>query len=939
MPRFSSLQIPPPSNSSKFESLCCDLWREIWEDPNTKKNGRRGQTQNGVDIYGRPHNGDLWSGIQCKCKNIDLNKNLTESEVKEEVRKAKNFEPKLSEFIIATTGPKDAKIEELARNITQEHLKESLFSVNIWGWEDIKDHLSLEIANRYYPDFNLVPQEDVNELISIIENSRVLFIGDELSKKSGVESFRIFILEIVQSITNHRFTEMEYDELSEKLHSESAFKILRDELGDNILVYFEDFIHHDPNRIHYYIADKIKNGKWVFTTNRDNLIEEAYKRQKYRPELIKIYDDFDFKQVNKNIENYHNSSIGRLFKLNGAIKEEEEEEISIRFKSILANLSRIGTISDDKKKVLEYFLKISDFCFIGFDCLDNFYFFPVLRDTDTDKSVYYLTDENKLQENIKIVRKKEELENEMGEKDIPRDIRTLCINNILLKRKEFSKITGNWIEILQNKLCHNLKINYYTNSGSTKTIDYSKEKKELSEKVDEYEKNIIFGLLWGECLIKERSVKFFDKARLISEIIYKEEFTKAINKARAVHNLAMVYDIQYGKSEQENVLNQYQNCFEIYYEIGTKYKSIQYRYKAIQCKLGLANYKRRALRELNDALNDCEEIKVMLEETDKEAKEMSGSKINYKEYYLIHAQYHSCVGLIYNTYGTEYINKCIDSLNRSLDYRKKAGDIKGEADSENSIGLIKGTNHNDDVKVLIDAISHLRNSLNINESIGNLIGAARNYRNLGLCYKDLIRLNEDEKIKKESFQQAKNYYKNGISYWYTIKGGPPIEDVLECKFRLGELEIKYGDYGDYADVIEGVEILQRVDEDYEKDKDYEKRGYWHNRTRVLNLLSEAYAKDKYSYTINEAKKNFDKIIDIYYSALKDKIKLKEQMKNNRKIFENAVETIENNKNVIKHIEANSISLGEFDKRTASLDRILEELRNIENDIHLEKKHQ
>ena len=53
MSNFSNLQIPPPANWQDFKTLCCDLWRAIWKDPNTQKNGRQGQQQNGVNIYGR----------------------------------------------------------------------------------------------------------------------------------------------------------------------------------------------------------------------------------------------------------------------------------------------------------------------------------------------------------------------------------------------------------------------------------------------------------------------------------------------------------------------------------------------------------------------------------------------------------------------------------------------------------------------------------------------------------------------------------------------------------------------------------------------------------------------------------------------------------------------------------------------------------------------
>ena len=926
MPTFYNLQIPPPSYEQDFESLCCGIWKEIWKDPNTKKNGRKGQPQNGVDIYGRPNQGKLWSGIQCKCKNNDLNKNLTKSEVEEEIQKAKNFVPSLSEFIIATTGPKDAKIEEFARKVSDDNLNKGLFSVHIWGWDDIKNNLSEDLVNIYYPNFSsLVSRKDIDELISVIQNSKVLFIGDELSNKSDVKNFRIFLVEVIKSITDHKFDPLDYDELSQKLHAESAFKILHKELGDNILIYFEEFILQDPNPVHYYIANEIKKGKWVFTTNRDNLIERAR-----LSENNLISDDLDFSGFNETLENCHNSSVGCLFKLNGSV-DIRDKKIDIRFKSILDNLykkekflkkeflNKDTKIVDEKKELLEYFLKECDFCFLGFDCLDNFSFFPILKNTNTDKSMYCLNHTDKdSQKNIEIIQKKEDLENEI-EKEIcntPRDTKTLHLNNILLKRNNFLKIKGNWIEIIQNKLCTTLNMSFYDDYEPIESVDYSKEKADLSEKVDDYKRNIIFGLLLEDCLSKVKAIEFFNKAKLISEKTNKAQHIKEIDKARAIQNMARVNDMQFGGSREEIVFDQYQQCIEIYNEIG-------FRYKAIQCKLGLANYKRRVLKRFNDALNDCEEIEKMLKEIDKEDRKASGNQIMDEEYCLIRAQYHSCVGLIYSTYeGTDYINESIDQLKCGLDYRKKVGDVKGVADSENNIGYIKVTKHNDNVGELEEAISHLLNALNINESIGNFIGAARNYRNLGLCYKDLVRLSEDKEIKRKSFQQAKDSYKNSLNYWYMITGEPPAEEVSECEFRLGELEIKYGN------VYEGIGLLEKVDAEFEK------RGKWHNRIRTLILLSEAYAKKRSRVTKGAAKQTIDKIISIYNYVLSDPVELKEQMKNNNNIYENAVEIIKNAKDITKQYEDKSISLEEFKERINSLDEILGKLRVIENEKHL-----
>ncbi len=55
---------PPPAHWQDFEDLCLKLWRPRLID--AKKNGRAGQPQAGVDIFGRDPKTDGWVGIQCK---------------------------------------------------------------------------------------------------------------------------------------------------------------------------------------------------------------------------------------------------------------------------------------------------------------------------------------------------------------------------------------------------------------------------------------------------------------------------------------------------------------------------------------------------------------------------------------------------------------------------------------------------------------------------------------------------------------------------------------------------------------------------------------------------------------------------------------------------------------------------------------------------------
>ena len=54
---FSSTSIPKPENWQDFERQCHVLFQCIWGDPHAQLNGRRGQPQHGVDIFGHPNDG------------------------------------------------------------------------------------------------------------------------------------------------------------------------------------------------------------------------------------------------------------------------------------------------------------------------------------------------------------------------------------------------------------------------------------------------------------------------------------------------------------------------------------------------------------------------------------------------------------------------------------------------------------------------------------------------------------------------------------------------------------------------------------------------------------------------------------------------------------------------------------------------------------------
>ena len=154
MSKIRNLQLAPPTDQSEFENLCLALWKRILEDPNLQRVGRRGQDQEGVDLIGRKSETLNWVGIQCKVRTGGI---LTKDDVSHDVKKAKDFNPRLSELVFATTASRDAKIQTFARTLTEQNLSIGSFPVTIIAWDDIAEELTkecnLDLCYRFYSHF------------------------------------------------------------------------------------------------------------------------------------------------------------------------------------------------------------------------------------------------------------------------------------------------------------------------------------------------------------------------------------------------------------------------------------------------------------------------------------------------------------------------------------------------------------------------------------------------------------------------------------------------------------------------------------------------------------------------------------------------------------------------------------------------------------------
>jgi hypothetical protein len=167
-----TIEIPKITDSVKFEYLCRDLWKnETMNDP-VSLNGRPGQGQDGVDVYGRDTTTEEWFGIQCKVR--EEGSTLTKKEIVTEIEKAKHFNPSLGRYLLCTTLKRDAVIQKIEREIIKGLKKSNGFSFQILFWNDIEEMLKQEsninVYQKYYQKFfinNTTLGHSIGKLINL----------------------------------------------------------------------------------------------------------------------------------------------------------------------------------------------------------------------------------------------------------------------------------------------------------------------------------------------------------------------------------------------------------------------------------------------------------------------------------------------------------------------------------------------------------------------------------------------------------------------------------------------------------------------------------------------------------------------------------------------------------------------------------------------------
>lgn len=250
-----NLILNPPKSWDEFQNLCHDLWRLMWNDPNTQHNGRQGHIQYGVDIFGWPYYANAYHGVQCKGRNGNYNSRLTTGEVDAECKDAEeHFRPCLESMVVATTSPRDPKIQQHCRELTHSHTYN--FKVSVWSWDDIEEEIPYrpELMRKYYPN---IKQEEMPDCIVLdytsIDDKIHAFFSRPCIREAISYDYRHDLFAIVNELADNAFSKGKASKVRIEF-KDSVLTIADDGSQFNP----EDLLHNDGRGGKYTLKKLIK---------------------------------------------------------------------------------------------------------------------------------------------------------------------------------------------------------------------------------------------------------------------------------------------------------------------------------------------------------------------------------------------------------------------------------------------------------------------------------------------------------------------------------------------------------------------------------------------------------------------------------------------------------------------------------------------------------
>lgn len=655
--------------------------------------------------------------------------------------------------------------------------------------------------------------------------------------------------------------DLEFEKISKikDLRFEGLVEIIRNVIDKDLKLIDYYSLCDKPNIQHHFLANMIKKGHFVMTTNFDFLIEHAlFQTGVSKDTCLCVITKSDFEKNTDPLYLYNQGKFC-LYKIHGSTKnlitnESTKESLVATIQAFGSNKEGLNVFQMEpfKKPLFENITQGRSLIVMGYSGSDDFDVVPTLKvlkalknviwinyiSDDGGKEKIYKIDES-ISKNLKDLDKVNQIlldilrsnniENVYRiDVNTSRMIKDLLEKNVKISYENFNINPKDWMknnienpdEIVKINIARNI---YHDFGMFDDALRCAFQGLELSKKKG---KEILEGGFYNDIALSYRAqgkykeaLEYFKKSLELNEKIENLE-----GKLAPLHNIGILLNDQ-GKYEE--AIGYLQKALEI----TEKINNLEVKGKALG-NLGISFlYQEKyndALDYIQKSLNIHKELGNLLS--------MSLEMNN--------------IGVIYKNLG-EY-SKAIDYYNQALKIKEQISDLRGLALTILNIGVINRLQ-----KKYIEAKEKFEDSIKICDSIGYVQGKLKAITNIGLILIDL-----------KKYEEAINYFNNSTPLIDEIgnlsEKGLNLNRIADLYYRLNNFD-------------KSLEYYMQSFETYEKLGDI--------KGMASNIPNIGIIKMKEG-KINEAIKYFEKTVELFKKL--GNIENEEQFLNNLGIAYNAI---------------------------------------------------